>query len=82
MTKPIVGNRVRIETNYLRGTETFTARVTWVEKREGGYYYGYAPESPEQGLFGATWEREVRHPSGFGARIVADLGPAVRSEAR
>ena len=62
-------DRVEITRSFRRtgGTETFTAVVSWVEEREFGIYFGYVPDSVDNGLFGAL--RLEREPKPFGAQV-------------
>lgn len=80
-TKPTTGMRVLIEETLRSGTTRFVATVTWVEEKELGWYYGYQPApGQKRGSFGATWERHVPLASGFGSKILRDLGPLPKQD--
>lgn len=63
-----VNDVVRITQPRKVGTDIFTARVTWVEEREFGQYFGYVPdETSKHGAWGTC--RVENEPKPFSARV-------------
>jgi hypothetical protein len=70
MVKFKVGDLVEIEENLVEKSETFEARITWIDEKEEGLYYGFTPEGEnayKRGRFGCAWE--YNEPREYGKRI-------------
>jgi len=57
------------------GTEVYDVTVTWVERREEGWYFGYIPDDLAHGQWGCEMLRD--EPGQWGLQSVEVLGVTV-----